>query len=300
MLWKHTDKKEVQPDKVNYARLRWSSSPILPAPRSTGTPRPPRQRNASRHRLGVAPRYGASMHPHGACRRNRMKTFLSLLLVAVLFCAVSPASYADPHQLLQGMQVHLTLLNSISTAASRDGDPFGAVVAEPVYLGNQLLVPAGTPVNGVIGTVEKARHFSIFRGQAYMNLTFRSIEIDSRLIPVQMSIITIEQPRGQAEGKRRKYVKIEEGQVVQEKHDVKGDIAGAAIGTGGGTLVGAVFSHVARGFGFGLAGSAAYIVAPKGKDLDLPAQTGMLVRMDNTITVPVTSASNASLTTSSR
>jgi uncharacterized membrane protein len=80
----------------------------------------------------------------------------------------------------------------------------------------------------------------------------------------------------------------------------RGDIVGAAIGTGGGTLIGAVFGHVARGFGFGLAGSAVYIVARKGKDLDLPAQTGMLVRMDNTVTVPVASASNASLTGGSR
>lgn len=125
-----------------------------------------------------------------------------------------------------------------------------------------------------------------------MNLTFRSIEVDSRLIPVQLSIIAIEQPYGQADGKRRKDVKIEEGQVVEEKHDIKGDIVGATIGTGGGTLIGAVFSHVVRGFGFGLAGSAAYIVARKGKEVELPAQTGMRVRMDNTITVPVTSASN--------
>jgi hypothetical protein len=225
-----------------------------------------------------------------------MKTFLSLLLVTVLFCAVAPASYADPHQLLQGMQVHLTLLNTISSAASRDGDPFVAVVAEPVYLGNQLLVPAGTRVNGIIGTVEKARHFSLFRGQAYMNITFRSIEIDSRLIPVQMSIITIEQPHGQADSKRRRDVKVEEGQVVQEKHDVKGDIVGGAIGTGGGTLIGAVFSHAIRGFGIGLAGSAAYIVERKGKEVELPAQTGMIVRMDNTITVPTVSASNSGYT----
>ena len=226
-----------------------------------------------------------------------MKTFLPLLLVAVLFCAASPVSYADPHQLLQGMQVHLTLLNSISSAASRDGDPFVAIVAEPVYLGNQLLVPAGTRVNGVIGTVEKARHFSIFRGQAYMNLTFRSIEIDSRLIPVQMSIITIEQPHGQADGKRRRDVRVEEGQVVQEKHDIAGDITGGAIGAGGGTLIGAVFSHAIRGFGIGLAGSAAYIVERKGTEVELPAQTGMVVRMDNTINVPSTSSSNSGYTT---
>jgi len=229
-----------------------------------------------------------------------MKIALSFLLVSALVFTVAPSSYAEPRQVMQGTQVHLTLLSGISSAVAKDGDPFVAVVAEPVYLGSQLLLPVGTRVNGIIGTVEKARHFSVFRGQAYMNLTFRSIEVDSRLIPVQMSIITIEQPHGQADGKRRKDVKIEEGQVVQEKHDIKGDIVGATIGTGGGTLVGAVFSHVARGFGFGLAGSAAYIIARKGKDLDLPAQTGMLIRMDNTITVPVSSASNASLVGSSR
>jgi hypothetical protein len=127
-----------------------------------------------------------------------------------------------------------------------------------------------------------------------MNLTFRSIEVDSRLIPVQMSIIAIEQPHGQADGKRRKDVKIEEGQVVQEKHDIKGDVLGATIGTGGGAVIGAVFSNVARGFGFGLAGSAGYIMVRKGKELELPAQTGMLIRMDNTIIVPITSAMNAS------
>ena len=221
-----------------------------------------------------------------------MKLVLSFLSAAALVYTAAPSSYAEPHQVIQGTQVHLTLLSGISSAVAKDGDPFVAVVADPVYLGNQLLLPAGTRVNGIISTVEKARRFSIFRGQAYMNLTFRSIEVDSRIIPVQMSIVTIEQPRGQAEGRRRKDVKVEEGQVVQEKHDIKGDIIGGAIGTGGGTLVGAVFSHAARGFGFGLAGSAAYIVVRKGKELDLPAQTGMLIRMDNTITVPVTSASN--------
>jgi hypothetical protein len=222
-----------------------------------------------------------------------MKVALSFLLVAALVCSAAPASFAEPHEVMQGTQVHLTLLSNINSSTSKQGDPFVASVAEPVYLGNQLLLPAGTRVNGLIGTIEKARHFSLFRGQAYMNLTFRSIEVDSRIIPVQMSIIALEQPRGQGEGKRRKDVRIEEGQVVQE-HDYKGDVLGATIGTGGGTLIGAVFSHVVRGFGIGLAGSAAYIVARKGKDVELPAQTGMLVRMENTITVPATNTASAS------
>jgi hypothetical protein len=222
-----------------------------------------------------------------------MKRLLSFVLVLALSGAIVPVSFAEPRQVMQGTQIHLTLLNNISTSASRDGDPFVAVVAEPVYLDTQLLIPAGARINGVIGTVAPARRFSIIRGEAYMDLNFRSIEIDSRVIPIHMSIITIEKPGDVADEKPRKDMKIEEGGVVQEKHDYKGDVLAATIGTGGASLVGAVFSHVVRGFGIGLAGSAVYVVSRKGKDVVIPARSGIVARMDNTINVPATSATNA-------
>lgn len=221
-----------------------------------------------------------------------MKSALLFLLVVAVACAAAPAAFAEPHQVLQGTQVRLTLLTGISTAVARSGDPFIAAVVDPVYVGSQLLIPAGTRVNGVIGTVSRPRRFPMLRGQAYLNLSFRSLEIDSRIVPVQMSILAIERPGGQSNGKERKDVRVEEGQVIEAKTDVKGDVVSAAIGTGGGTLVGAVFSHIARGFGIGLAGSAVYVVARKGKDVELPAQTQLLVRLDNTISVPQIVASN--------
>jgi hypothetical protein len=116
------------------------------------------------------------------------------------------------------------------------------------------------------------------------------MEVDSRIIPIQMSILAIEDRHSDGDTRTRKDIKIDEGQVLQEKHDFKGDIVGGAIGTGGGALVGAIFSNVARGFGFGIAGSAAYIVIRKGKEVELPAQTGMLARLDSTVTVPSFSA----------
>lgn len=219
-----------------------------------------------------------------------MKSALSFVLGAALLCTAAPAATAGPHQVLQGTQIHLQLLTPINSASSRDGDPIMAVVMEPVSLGNDLLLPAGTRVRGTVTTVSPARRFPLFRGQAYLNLTFRSVEVDSRLIPVQMSIIAIDQPASR-NSKERKDVKVIEGQVIEQKPDIKGDIVAGTIGTGGGTLVGAVFSHALRGFGIGLAGSAAYVVARRGKEVNLPAQTGMLVRLDNTITVPVVTAS---------
>jgi hypothetical protein len=80
--------------------------------------------------------------------------------------------------------------------------------------------------------------------------------------------------------------------VVEAKHDVKGDVLGGAVGIGGGSLVGAVFSNVSRGFGFGVIGVAVYIVERKGKEVDLPAQTTIRVRMDNTLSLPRFTADN--------
>jgi len=223
-----------------------------------------------------------------------MKVVLSLVLAFVLVCTAAPPSYAEPRQVRQGTEIHLTLITPISSSHSKEGDPFVAVLAQPVAFDSRIILPAGTRVNGVIGTIQKAKNFSIFRGQAYMNLTFKTVEVDSRLIPVQMSILAIGQPRVDSYSKPRKDMKITEGEVLEEKHDYKGDAIGMAVGGGGGSLVGLIFSNVGRGLGIGFAAGAAYVVARKGKEIDLPANSGMLTRMDNTISVPFVAASNVS------
>jgi hypothetical protein len=217
-----------------------------------------------------------------------MKRFITLGAVVALALLLVPAVHAQnsqSNQLMQGTQVRLILLNGLSTSVARDGDPFTAVVAEPVLLGGQLILPAGAKVHGVVGSIVHARHFAIFRGQAAMNLQFRSLEIEGREIPAQMSILQLF--NGSVEGGRsRKDLKTEEGVVVEAKRDVKGYVTDMAIGTTGGTVVGAIFSHVMRGFAFGLIGGTAYVIQKKGKEVELPAQTGILVRLDNTVALP--------------
>ncbi len=209
--------------------------------------------------------------------------------VCLIFSATLPVQ-AQSNQLLQGTQIRLVLLNGLSTSVARDGDPFTAVVAEPVYYGGQLILPAGARVTGQVGSVVRSKRFSIFRGQAAMNITFRSIEVDRREIPAQMSILAIQEATAQASGKKRKDIKVQEGQVVQAKTDIKGDVVALGIGAGGGTVAGTIFSHVVRGFVIGLVGGTTYIMARKGKEVELPAQTALLVRMDSNVTLPTVSA----------
>lgn len=229
-----------------------------------------------------------------------MKLAVRLLFVVAVLSFAASFSQAEPRQIMQGTQIHLKLLNDISTSTARNGDAFLAVTTEPVTLGDQLLLPAGTRIRGIVTSINHARHFALLRGEAYMNISFRSVEVDSRLIPVQMSVLEIEKPSHDGEADRRKDVSVTEGQMLEEKHDIKGDIIAGTIGTGGSTVIGKLASHAAAGFGIGLAGSAIYVFQRKGREVTLPAETGMLVRMDNSITVPSVSTSTTSSVNASR
>jgi hypothetical protein len=226
---------------------------------------------------------------------KRLSLFGAVLSFLLFF---TPVARAQSTELLQGTQIHITLLNGLSTTVARDGDPFTAVVSEPVFYNGQMVLPAGAKIHGQVGTIARPRHFSIIRGQASMSLTFRSIEIESRIFPAQMSILAISNG-GADQGKSRKDLHTVEGVVIEEKRDIKGTVEDVAIGTGGGSVVGAVFSHVIRGTVFGLVGSTAYVIQKKGKDVELPAQTQFLVRMDSTVAVPNNVIHSASYNTGS-
>jgi len=240
--------------------------------------RPQRQR--------TSPRNGAARGIEALRMEERMKRSIIFVAAASLVLFLAPAVHSQTAQLMQGTQLHLVLLNGLSTSVARTGDPFTAIVAESVYLGNQLILPAGAKVHGMISNVEGPRRFSLFRGGASMTLNFTSIEVESRILPARMSLLGIFKSSTEG-GKVRKDVREVEGVAVEEKRDIKGYILDVGIGTSSGSLVGVVFSHVARGFGIGIIGGAAYVVVKRGRDVELPPQTGMLVRLDNTVWVPV-------------
>src|SRR5208283_3066821 len=199
------------------SRLEFLPNRLVPV-RSGRRVRAPAQRPVR----GTSLRYGDITPAHtvqagGIC----MKAVVSLLLVFALVCSAAPPTYAEPRQVLQGTEIHLTLINGLNSSSAREGDPFIAVLAQPVALDSRIILPAGTRVHGIIGTIQHPKQFAMFRGQAYMNLTFKSMEIDSRLIPVQMSLLAIGQPRVNSDSKRRHDVKIVEGEVVEQKHDYK-------------------------------------------------------------------------------
>ena len=146
---------------------------------------------------------------------RRSTSIAAVALVVMGLMAHLPAYGKSTIQIMRGTEIRLVLLNGLSTNVNRDGDPFEAVVAAPVFLGNQLLLPAGTHVRGVVSRVYGPKRFNLIRGQAAMVLQFQSIDLGGVTIPCQMSILTIE--RSNQDPRQRKDLNTEEGSIVQEQ-----------------------------------------------------------------------------------
>lgn len=223
-----------------------------------------------------------------------MKSLVALCAAALVAMSLTPTVHAQSNELVPGTQVRLTLVNGLTTRVAHNGDPFTAIVAEPVFAGTQMVLPAGAIIHGTVSGIDRPKLFSMFRGGASMNLAFNSIELQSRIFPVRMSILSIYS--GTDAEKQRKDLKTVEGEVVQQKQSVKSDVEDVAIGTAGGSTVGLIFSHVLRGTVIGLVGGGAYVMAKKGGEVELPAQTGLLVRMDSSVSLPSSLLHTASYT----
>src|SRR5579862_9672428 len=105
-------------------------------------------------RSGAIPT-GAESLPHGT-QEASMKRFVGLCAVFTLALWLSPAAHpqAQANQVIPGTQVRLTLMNGLSSNVAHTGDPFTAVVAEPVFAGNTMILPAGAVIHGTVTTVE--------------------------------------------------------------------------------------------------------------------------------------------------
>lgn len=227
-----------------------------------------------------------------------MKRSVVYLAAIAAACAISsaPAFSQNLNTVDKGTEIRLKLQNDLSTKTAQAGERFTATVVQPVYVDNVLVIPAGTTVNGMVGAVVGTRHFALFHGQAAMSLSLRNIQADGRDIPVQMSIVRVEKPFDRYDGRKRGDVKIDEGQVIEAKEDLKGNLlAGVGITTAGG-VIGAIITHVGPGFAIGAIGGGAYVLTRRGKDVQLPKDTGLLVRLDSPLMLPRVGVSTSTAT----
>ena len=136
--------------------------------------------------------------------------------------AISPTGSLAPEAIPAGTPVTIHLRLSLSSASSRAGDPFEAVLDEPIIVRGHTLAPRGAVL---VGRVLDARASNQFQEPGYLRLGLTAISLNGKLVPIQTS--TIFMKRGSHEQRNMTILRDGSGN--------KGALIGASIDAPGTT-----------------------------------------------------------------
>lgn len=139
-----------------------------------------------------------------------------------------------------GAALDAVLTSPIDSAVAKPGDIFNAKLYSPLYVGNDLVLPANTQLEGQITSSEKSGHAGL-NGTISMRLT-AAITPDGQRYPLSAVITTQQQKEpGVVEGK--------DGNLKgrSTKATVTSGVARTAAWTAGGTLLGIAFAPIVAG-----------------------------------------------------
>jgi type IV secretion system protein VirB10 len=192
---------------------------------------------------------------------------------------VAPA--ADGYTLTAGTKVPLSLINSVSTKQSIEGDRVYLETAFPILANGRIVIPVGSWVAGTVTEVKRPGRVK-GRGELYIRFDTLTLpngvtrDLRSRMDGMDASS-TGELDR--AEGK------------VRSEGDKAGDLKTVAETTGAGASVGAIagsaMGHGLTGLGAGaaagLAGGLIYVLASRGPDAVIAKGSTVEMVLDRSI-----------------
>ncbi len=179
-----------------------------------------------------------------------------------------------------GTTIQATLDTPLSTKTSQVGDRFTATVASPVNDANgKLAIPAGTKINGQVSNAEQGKAVAILRGKGRLDLRFIDMTMPNGVsAPLAASLKSVH-----ANGRTQQA--NEEGG-VQSGTSGKTAAKDVGIGAGVGTVAGLIFGSALKGLAIGAIAGGGYVLATKGKDVELPANTGLVLGLDQNLSLP--------------
>jgi hypothetical protein len=162
-------------------------------------------------------------------------------------------------RLPEGTAIRLRLDQPLSSRTARSEDRFEASVLGPVRQDGILVIPAGTRVRGYVRRAEPA-HRPSKAGQ--LDLDFDTLYLGPERLDMRVNVAAIEGDDGGSDTGKKAGI-------------------GAAIGAVLGGILGG-----AKGAVIGVAvGGGGAVVATKGDDVELPAGTVILVRLERPLNV---------------
>ncbi len=175
-----------------------------------------------------------------------------------------------------GIEIHATLQDELSTKTSHYGDKFTAIVSQPVNATDGSVgIPAGSKITGEVIESEQGKTVALLRGRGKINIRFRDLILpDGTTLPLNASLESVHNMKANEEG--------------QVQGGIGGKTAAKDIGVGAGlgTVAGLIFGSALKGLAIGAIAGGGYMLATKGKDVEIPANSGMVLRLEQALYVP--------------
>jgi hypothetical protein len=153
-----------------------------------------------------------------------------------------------------GQEIDVRLERELTSDTAQVEDRFEATTAVDLYRGNDVLIPAGSVMRGVVSSVNRASRTD---RKGSLTVAFDQVTVNGRSYPMRGTVTQALE----SEGIKGEIGRIGAGSAV-------GAIIGGIIGGGKGALLGV------------LIGGGGTIAATEGKDVHLAAGTLLRVRMD--------------------
>jgi hypothetical protein len=166
-----------------------------------------------------------------------------------------------------GTEVHAALDAPLSSKTSKPGDRFTATVSDPVRANNgAVVIPAGARVEGEVAEAEDEKTLTALKDKPKLSLRFRDVVLPTgQTVPLTATLVSVHD----ISGKNPKKAGTEGG----KDSNAIGAPSAMARNIGG----------PIKGLAIGALSGGGYVVATNGKDVRLPAQAVMRIRVDQSL-----------------
>ena len=153
-----------------------------------------------------------------------------------------------------GHEIDVRLQTQLSSDTAQVEDRFEATTVADLYRGNEVLIPAGSVLRGIVRTVERASRTD---RKGELTVSFDQITVRGRTYPMRGTVSK-----------------------AIESEGVKGEVGRIGAGAGVGAIIGGILGGVKGALIGVLVGAGGTMVATEGKDVTLEPGTILRVRMD--------------------
>jgi hypothetical protein len=156
-----------------------------------------------------------------------------------------------------GTELDVRLQTRLYSDTAQVEDLVEATTVVDLYQGNEILVPAGSLMTGLVTSVDRASRTD---RKGSLTVEFNRLTVDGRRRDIKATVV----------------------QAI-ESEGIKGEVGRIGAGAGVGAILGGILGGVKGAITGILIGAGGVLVATEGKDVDLPVGTMLRVRFDNPV-----------------